>query len=309
MISIVIPLYNKEAFVGDAVQSILDQTFDTFELIVVNDGSTDRSVQVIEKLDNTRIEIISIEKSGVSIARNTGIKKASFEWIAFLDADDWWKPTFLEEMAKAINAHPDRSVFASGRTHVFKKLNERYNNRLLPKDGETKLMNYFAVIRNHLPLINSSNAVIRRSVIDKSGYFNPAQSKHEDHDLWMRICLYEKVVFVNKDLSYYRNTECDTASKKFYDPDDFGTFLKTISEIKKSLPKELKNDFNTYSNRFVLLTYIKDYSKYSKEDDKKVYLAAKEVLSGKNLFVLKFIKAMPFKNMYPILKFFKGNGK
>ena len=95
MISVVIPLYNKESFITETIQSVLNQTFADFELILINDGSTDKSEAVVKTFNDHRIRYKSIANSGVSVARNTGIELAKFTWIAFLDADDWWAPSFL----------------------------------------------------------------------------------------------------------------------------------------------------------------------------------------------------------------------
>src|SRR5690554_5521626 len=97
MFSVVIPLYNKELSISNTIQSVLDQTFQNFEIVIVNDGSTDNSVKEVEKFDDKRIRLIHQENQGVSAARNRGIKEARYEWIAFLDGDDLWEKEHLEE--------------------------------------------------------------------------------------------------------------------------------------------------------------------------------------------------------------------
>jgi len=212
MFSVVIPLYNKENYIYQATQSVLDQSFKEFELIVINDGSTDNSLDQVNDLKDDRLSIISIVHSGVSTARNIGIEKAKFKWIALLDADDWWEHTFLQEIKNAIDSNPEQSIFATGRNRVFKDYSERYDNKFLPIDGDTKTLNYFKVISSYLPLINSSNVVISKLHIYEAGLFNERQSNLEDHDLWLRICIDKNVVFINKNLSYYRKTIDETAS-------------------------------------------------------------------------------------------------
>ena len=95
--SIVIPLYNKEPFIEKTIQSVLDQTFKDFEIIIINDGSTDKSLGEVECLNDERISIFTIINQGVSHARNHGIHKAKGHYIAFLDADDYWESEFLTE--------------------------------------------------------------------------------------------------------------------------------------------------------------------------------------------------------------------
>lgn len=96
MISVVIPLYNKEKQIANTLHSVLRQTFQNFEIVVVNDGSTDNSVQEVEKVNDIRIRIVHQNNAGVSAARNKGIEEARYDIIAFLDADDEWKAEYLE---------------------------------------------------------------------------------------------------------------------------------------------------------------------------------------------------------------------
>jgi len=102
MISVIIPLYNKEAYISETLHSVLSQTYDKFEVIVVDDGSTDNSLQVVRNFTDSRLRIVEKKNEGVSVARNEGIDQASFPWIAFLDADDWWAPTFLKEVVAVL---------------------------------------------------------------------------------------------------------------------------------------------------------------------------------------------------------------
>ncbi|PKA84359.1 glycosyltransferase involved in cell wall biosynthesis [Ulvibacter sp. MAR_2010_11] len=305
MISVVIPLYNKESFIAEAIQSVLQQTFTQWELLIVNDASTDNSVAFAKQSKDSRIRIIHIEKSGVSVARNVGIANASFSWIALLDADDWWDSTFLEEMARGIKEYPNQQLFASGRTHVFPAFSKRYNNIFLPKEGHTAIVNYFEVLQSYLPLINSSNAVIERSLFAEVGLFKEHQKLHEDHDLWIRLCLGREVVFVNKNLSFYRNTEANSASKLPYEANDFCIFLHTLLEQKGKFSNPERKYFKKYCNRFVLLTYIKNYARYTTKEDNEVYLLAKKLVTPSHRLILKFLHWLPFKGTYPMFKVFQ----
>ena len=113
MISVVIPLYNKEASIAQSLKSVLSQEYDDFEVVIVDDGSTDESVGVVEAINDPRIRLIKQENGGPSKARNTGVKNAKGEWILFLDADDELEPDALEYFAKNINKHNETSfIFA-----------------------------------------------------------------------------------------------------------------------------------------------------------------------------------------------------
>ena len=111
MISVVIPLYNKEASISQSLQSVLSQEYDDFEVVIVDDGSTDGSVSIVEAMNNPRIRLIKQENGGPSRARNTGVKNAKGEWILFLDADDEMLPGAFELFSEKIQKHTDVDMF------------------------------------------------------------------------------------------------------------------------------------------------------------------------------------------------------
>ena len=104
MFSVVIPLYNKEKYISRAIKSVIEQTYKIFELIIIDDGSIDNSVNIVKKHKDSRIRLIEQENSGVSATRNKGIKNAKYNYIAFLDADDEWKPNFLDTIVRRIES-------------------------------------------------------------------------------------------------------------------------------------------------------------------------------------------------------------
>lgn len=298
MISIVIPLYNKEDFITETIQSVLNQTFTDFELLIVNDGSSDASVEFVNNFKDDRIRVISIENSGVSVARNTGIKAAKHNWIALLDADDWWAPTFLEEMVAAILRFPEKKIFASGRSRVFQGFKERYQNKYLPKDSDTKVINYFKVISRYLPIINSSNVIIMKSHFDEAGFFRPGQGRHEDHDLWMRLSINNLVVFVNKNLSFYRKTGENTASQDSYSAKDFSNYLETLITVKSKVSEGDKAYFEKYYKRFTALVYLKYTDHYTIDERQTISKQLKLLLGNTRWKLLKIVGALPLHKLY-----------
>jgi len=305
MVSVIIPLYNKEAFIEQAVRSVLHQDFEDFELIIVNDGSTDGSLGIIENIQDERIRIIDQQNSGVSVARNVGIQEARFEWISFLDADDWWSENFLSSMMDAVRTYPDHRIFASGRTLIFPDGMKRYHHEYLPKEGMTNTENYFKVISKYLPLVNSSNCLISRELIVENGMFRPGQRKHEDHDLWIRLARNQDVVFINKPLSFYRKTESDSVSRQNYRHNDFITYLNTIIEVQNELDDPELTYFKRYIKNFVFVTYLKNYWSYSRIERKEVLSPISELLKNWRLLFLRVINILPF-NVYSILKILRG---
>lgn len=309
MVSVIIPLYNKENLIIETINTVLNQTYSDFELIIVNDGSTDNSVSQVKKINDDRLHVISIENSGVSVARNRGINAAKYEWVALLDGDDWWAPSFLEEMVMAINDYPEYKLFASGRSRVFNTLTERYEHNLLPKEGNTQPINYFKVLATELPLINSSSVIIDKKLFGFAGYFRPQQKKHEDHDLWMRLAINQEVVFVNKNLSFYRKTEIDTASLASFRPVDFYAFIDTMIEVKELITLDELIYFKRYYNKFALLVYLQYYGSFSQEEDKLLLSQISRLLSGKHFFLIRLIHFLPLKWFYRWFKNFKKKWK
>lgn len=189
MFSVIIPLYNKELSITNTVQSVLDQTCQNFEIVIINDGSTDSSVKAVEAINDNRIRLIHQENQGVSAARNRGIKEAKYEWIAFLDGDDLWEPNHLEEITKMMNLYSEEKVFAT--SFVYS------DNRPMFKHPRAtpifKIENYFkeAIKEN---LMWSSIVVVNKECIDKVGGFNEALKYGEDHDLWSRLASFFPIV-------------------------------------------------------------------------------------------------------------------
>jgi glycosyltransferase involved in cell wall biosynthesis len=306
VISVVIPIYNKEHFIYKTIESVLKQRFELFELLLINDGSTDNSLREVQKFQDERIRIISIKRSGVSKARNIGIENSKFNWIAFLDADDYWAENFLDSVVDGIDRFPKQKLFATGRTHFFSNSSMRYENEFLPNEGDTSILNFFQVISKHLPLINSSNTVIKKTHFNASGFFREDQRMHEDHDLWMRLCINEEVVFINKNLSFYRNTEEETASKLYYEPEDFCIFLNTLIDTSERISSKEAGYFRKYANKFVILTYIKNYANYSRKQDQEVRALSLKLVTGGFFLLLKLLGLMPYKHTYHVLKILRN---
>jgi glycosyltransferase involved in cell wall biosynthesis len=129
--SIVIPVYNKENFISKTIESVLNQNFTDYELIIVNDGSTDQSEAEILAFKDNRIQYFSKKNEGVAFSRNFGIEKATADYICFLDADDYWYPNFLETIHRYSLELPEQKVFAAAEAH-YREKNIRIAHTVLP---------------------------------------------------------------------------------------------------------------------------------------------------------------------------------
>ena len=222
MFSVIIPLYNKVPYIAKAIESVLGQTYRDFEVIVIDDGSTDQSLEVAKTFENKSITIISQPNSGVSTARNNGVKLAKHPYICFLYADDWWHPTFLEEMKRLITDFPDAGIYGSG-YYIVKNGQERIAPIGVPQGFERGIIDYCEVYAKTLCMpLTSISVVIPKHIFDEERGFKSQLKFGEDFDLWIRIALKHKVILVNKPLAYY-NQDVDVNNRgvavhKIYSP-------------------------------------------------------------------------------------------
>jgi glycosyltransferase involved in cell wall biosynthesis len=208
--SVVVPLFNKAAFVGKAVRSVLEQTHGDFECVVVDDGSTDGSADVVRGINDERIHLVSQRNQGVSAARNAGIGVAQHELIAFLDADDWWDPEYLAEMARLADRYRDLALFSVPFAAVKGGVVGQAQRWDLGCEDAAAIDLLQACLERKtflMPMFPSS-VVIRRRVLELSGLFDSAIGYYEDYDLFLRIALHTRcamlggraLAFYNKDV-------------------------------------------------------------------------------------------------------------
>jgi len=200
--SIVIPLYNKERHIKNTIESVLNQTFEDFEIIIVNDGSTDRSAEVVKSIPDQRIKLFTTKNQGASNARNFGIDKATSEFVALLDADDYWYPFYLQEQKRLIDKYPEEFVFSTAQKIL--KYGKRYPCQYSIDFGEAMdgIVNYFQASLMS-SIIHTSAVVIHKDVFKNIGLFNPKIESGQDTDLWIRIGLEYSVTFSKRICSEY----------------------------------------------------------------------------------------------------------
>jgi len=199
--SIIIPLFNKENFIENTLKSVLNQSFVDFEVLIINDGSTDKSEKKVLEFKDTRIYYFYQENGGVSAARNFGIAKAQSDYITFIDADDYWYPNFLQEMFTNIGRFPELKVFSAAiEIETSKKVFP--SNYSIVKTGDSQIVNYFEASQKET-VICTSCAVFHKGVFEKTGNFDIQLKSGEDTDMWIRIGLIYLVLFSWKILARY----------------------------------------------------------------------------------------------------------
>lgn len=180
-ISVVIPLYNKENYIKNTVQSVLNQTYTNFELLIVNDGSTDKSTEVVEKsFNDSRIRLLNKPNGGVSSARNAGIQHASFGWIAFLDGDDIWENNHLDSLVSLVQNFPNADIVTTSNTIERNKIQSEKNINCYVVSDFFK--EYYTQ-----RFINSSTVMVKSHLFDKVGVFNPLYKHGEDVEVWYKL--------------------------------------------------------------------------------------------------------------------------
>ena len=214
--SVIIPLYNKANFVRQTVDSVLNQTYTDFEIIIVNDGSTDNSLAVVNEINDSRIRIFSKENGGVSVARNFGIEKSQNEYIAFLDADDLWLPGFLETIKEMIKQSPQAGIFAMGCTVIDNSGRSEIVSRRLAK-GETLLIENYSksLIKNEIPFTLTGTICIKKSLFDKTGVFREGIKRGEDLDMWLRLSLVSPIMWKNESKTIYNKVSENNAMSDY----------------------------------------------------------------------------------------------
>ena len=210
MFSVIIPTYNRASFVTKAVDSVLRQTFKDYEIIVVDDGSTDTTTQALEQYGRA-ITIIHQVNNGVSAARNAGIRKATGRWIAFLDSDDEWKENYLARQSEQIRCNPNVIAFITNAINIDNggRSHTHFENIILKRFGTAT---FVRVKRPFRTIMNSNwfvqSTVVRCETLLKAGLFDTTLSNSEDRDVIARLALEGEFGF-NKEVlvEIYRRTE------------------------------------------------------------------------------------------------------
>ena len=268
--SVIITVYNKAECIKDTINSVLNQSYKDFEIIIINDGSTDKSEDIIKTFNDQRINLITTKNQGASKARNIGIEKATATYIALLDGDDTWEIDYLKHIHNAISKFPDIKIFTTGISH-------KYDNKTVPvsysfKQKELYKIRDFFQSSLDFHLITNSSVVFDKSIISKTGLFDPSIISGQDTDLWIRFGLHFKILFINKQLVYYN-----------FDPTSLSNTTFNLSKKPK-----FDNYFNEEKNNIYLKVFL-DNNRYAMSilskllNDKKHFLYYTSHINPKNL--------------------------
>ncbi|MEM6837285.1 MAG: glycosyltransferase [Cyanobacteria bacterium P01_C01_bin.120] len=198
-VSVIIPAYNAVAYLPQTINSVLRQTFTDYEVLIVDDGSSDNTADWAAQIRDSRVKLISQPNQGAGAARNTGVKNAQGDCVAFLDADDLWEPTKLAKQVERLDQQPE-----VGLVHTWITIanpDGSLSDRTMQTDGEGHIWNQVVVYN---PLKCGSTAMVRRQCFEELGYFDQSLKYSEDWDMWIRIARNYAFSVIAEPLTYYR---------------------------------------------------------------------------------------------------------
>ena len=240
-ISVIIPLYNKEKHIEGTLQSVFSQSYTNFEVLLIDDGSTDEGLKIVRKSKDHRLRIFSIANSGVSYARNYGIKKSNYDLIAFLDADDLWLTDHLKDLVQLYHQFPKAGLYCTSYIRKFAELEIQPKFNSLPED-----VNWNGIVQDFFKSssINSiawtSAVMVPKRIFNLVGTFDTSitMGAGEDTDLWIRIAKDHQVAFTKKASAIHnltadnRLTNTNTDSRTFLNLDRYSKDFETNPSLK-----------------------------------------------------------------------------
>ena len=236
-VSVILPSYNRSQSVGLAVESVLKQSFRDFELSVVDDGSEDDTVEILDSIPGSFNTLQLKENTGVSHARNCGIRSTDSEWIAFLDSDDVWHPQKLEKQIDATFDRPEHLL------HFTDEIWIRNGKRINPKFRHQKREGWIYQPSLELCLMAPSTVLLKRELLEQCGLFDEELPVCEDYDLWLRITAHHQVSFLNEALMTRSGGHADQLSRKYWGMDRFR--VQSLKKILANVPLRKEDEMAT----------------------------------------------------------------
>lgn len=236
-VSAVIPAYNAAACIARAIKSVLAQTLPVYEIIVVDDGSSDKTSEVVEQFGD-KVILIRQENAGVSVARNTGIEAATGDWIAFLDADDEWLGEKNARQMEIIERNPDLRWCAANYFRAIAGRKRMVGDQKLIQRGlgeRDYFANYFVATMKSDCQAHTQTMMIRKDVFEEVGLFEPGKQRLEDLDVWWKIGYrYPKIGYIAEPLAMMHLEEHDPSLVKFRLQEKRGVEIRQL--IARHLP-------------------------------------------------------------------------
>ncbi len=290
--SIIIPLYNKESYIENTLKSALSQTFQDFEIIILDDGSTDKSVEIVASIKDHRLQLISQDNQGASRARNNAIMASSGEYIALLDADDIWHPDHLLELKKCITAFSHVVLYCGN--YEIKRHNDLTTDAVFNFDYDKDCLIiedfFMATIINFVP--SSSSVAFTKAHFLKIGGYDTKLRTGQDIDLWIKFGLLGNIAFNPKITMLYNLFDDSSLSNKEYNEDRYWLINRYLEDEKGNTSLKLYLDVNRYAVGLRSKTYGPKWvsDKLLKDLDTSNLNAKQRFLLKLPVFALKLMK-------------------
>lgn len=275
VISIVIPVYNGSTTIQETIESVLKQTFQDFEIIIINDGSQDRTLEVISNFKDSRIQVFSFPNSGLAVSRNRGIAKATGKYIAFLDADDLWTPDKLQAQWQALQDNPEAAVAYSWTDYIDESSQFLFSGRHTTLNGDV-----YPELLVYNFLENGSNPLVRKQALKEVGDFDASVNSAADHDMYLRLAACYPFACVSSPQILYRvSAQSMSANLNQQEQHSITLFEKAFKQAPKSL-QYLKGQ--SFANVYKYLAWKALQGKPSRQKG----------IAGMN-YILKYAKYQP----------------
>lgn len=289
--SIIIPLYNKEKHIEETLKSVFNQTFTDYEIIIINDGSTDESENIVRSFNSEKIKLYNQKNQGVSTARNLGIEKANGKLIAFLDADDYWFPNHLETISNLYKDFPDCGMYCSRYKIKTAKNHFQFPHHNGLNDSFRGIVEDYFLSNIPFRITWTSSLAIPKKILDEIGGFSPEVTNGQDLELWTKIGIHHSVAITNTITAIYNFDIPESLAKinvnlmKLMNFDQF----KNLEEKNHSLKKFLDLYRIEYALRYYTFGHIDKKDFYLKDVDKNNLRFKIRVLFNLPPFVLRFL--------------------
>lgn len=238
--SVVIPLYNKRNYIEKTIRSVLMQSYDDFEIIVVDDGSRDDSADVVRGIESDKVHLIRQANQGVAVARNTGIKHAKGTYISFLDADDEWEEDYLQTINALIGRYPQSDIFVTAYVVDLGSGKHKNSTQLDPQEG--CLESYWLTLEKGYDFVWTSVTTVRKDALLRAGGFKPGELIGQDLDMWARVAKNNpSVAYSSKICAHYNRSAEQNARTRVK--------IACAEAFRQDLVEELENPARTAAEK------------------------------------------------------------
>lgn len=304
-VSVVITLYNKALYIERAIGSVLAQSYQDYELVVIDDGSTDGGTDLVKKISDPRLRVTQQENGGESAARNRGIQESHGPLIAMLDADDQWFPGFLQAIVSLSERFPEAGIYATGYQTIHRR-NLRVETSIVTENGDRQclILDYFkkACVAD---FVWSSAQAIPRPVYEYVGGFAENEPMGADLDMWGRIAMQYPIAYDSRPLALYHNEAAGRMVTTWRRRPTFPPFVRSGRFALESgrLNPDLLGDFREYLNRLMLQYIQRVIAAGDRPELRKILfheLYPTKIYRGEVIFLKVAQKILPLRFLYAL---------